>query len=141
MIAFNWQDKRLILSNKMLGGVAIYFLLTLIPVVGIIAGAFKTIGTWCMDNLGWMYWTLPSGLFFGGLFLAIFVLGIWDVYHPHVNRKGFFPMATSPGDRLFIGIISTIGIHLIWLALFQMAFLWVATLLSIAWFYIESRWG
>ena len=141
MIKFEWKEKRLTLSRKMLGGVLIYFLLTVIPVARMSVGVFKTAFNWGADNLGWMYWTLPSGIFFGGLFLTIIGMAIWDEIQPNVNRKGFLPVETSRGDRLFIGIMSTIVIHLLWLLILGLKFLWGAVILSVIWFYIEARWG
>jgi len=96
---------------------------------------------WIATNTSWMYWTWPSGLAIGGLFFAIFLMGIWDAASPAIPRKGFFPIKTTRGDRFFIGIISMIAIFLIWLALAGAAALWVPLLLSIAWFAIEGRWG
>ncbi len=118
-----------------------YAAILAVPLYYLIVISFKNSADWFAENLGWMYWTVPSGLFFGAIFLAIAALGIWDEYRPNINRKGFLPIVTSRGDRLFIGIVSTIAIHLLWLLLFKMTFLWGAVILSIAWFYIEARWG
>lgn len=96
---------------------------------------------WIGENVAWMYWTVPSALVFGGLFVAIAGMGVWDRLSPNVNRKGVLPIATSRGDRFFIGIISTIGIHLVWMALFGGVFLWGALALSVVLFYGVARWG
>ena len=96
---------------------------------------------WFSENLAWMYWTIPSAIFVGGIFLAIIGMCIWDHFKPNVNRKGFLPIDTSRGDRLFIGIISTIAINLLWLAIFSDWFLWGAVILSLVWFFLVARWG
>ncbi len=91
--------------------------------------------------LDWMYWTIPSGLFFGGLFAALAVMGLWDRVSPSRKRKGFLPIATTRGDRLFLGILSAIGIHLIGLAFLATWPVWIFSLTSLAWCAIMGRWG
>ncbi len=86
------------------------------------------------DFLYWMYWTYPSIIFFGGIFLAILSLGIWYRRSPSIPRKGFLPIETTRGDRLFIGIISSIFIYLIWLVIFKESLLIIATIIVVLWF-------
>jgi len=88
-----------------------------------------------------MYWTWPSGLFFIGLFLVLVIMGVWDRFSPSVARKGFLPIQTTRGDRLFIAIISVIGIHLVWLAIMGTSGLIAATAISAVWVAIATRWG
>jgi predicted small integral membrane protein len=97
--------------------------------------------SWIAENTSWMYWTWQSGLAIGGLFFAIFLMGVWDAVSQSVPRKGFFPIKTTRGDRFFIGIISTIAIFLIWLGLVGSAALWVPLAISIVWFAAEGIWG
>ena len=82
----------------------------------------------------WMYWTYPSAIFLASLFIAITGLAVWDMASPCIPRKGFLPIVTTRGDRFFIGVISTLLIHLIWIAAFQVSFLWIASLISVSWF-------
>ncbi len=96
---------------------------------------------WIAENIGWMYWTWPSGLAIGGLFVAIAFMTIWDVASPTPFRKGFLPIQTTRGDRFFIGVISTIAIFLFWLAFVGGKLLLIPLLISIAWFAIQGRWG
>jgi predicted small integral membrane protein len=85
------------------------------------------------DFLFWMYWTFPSVIFFGGIFLSILCLGVWHRHSPSIARKGFLPIETTRGDRLFIGVISSIFIYLIWMAVFKLSLLIVATILVVVW--------
>jgi predicted small integral membrane protein len=91
------------------------------------------------QNLAWMYWTVPTALFFSGLFVTLIAMGIWDRQSPSLPRQGFLPMPTTRGDRLFLTIITAIGITLLWLvilgntALPAMALLVVAAAAAIAW--------
>ena len=39
---------------------------------------------------------------------------VWEIRSPTVERKGFLPIATTRGDRLFIGLLSAAYINLAW---------------------------
>ncbi|MFP6581065.1 MAG: DUF2160 family membrane protein [Candidatus Hydrogenedentota bacterium] len=97
--------------------------------------------SWIQENIEWMYWTLPTALLFGGLFLTIAALGVWDVKTPSYPRKGFLPIPTTRGDRLFIGILITIAIHAIWIVLFKDSALLPATGIAVIIFGCVGRWG
>ncbi|WP_407944173.1 DUF2160 domain-containing protein [Marispirochaeta aestuarii] len=96
---------------------------------------------WLIDTFGWMYWTWQSTLFFIAIFGAITLLGVLNIYFPNIDRKGFLPIETGRGDRLFIGILSTIAIFLIWLGLFGESLLLLAVIIAAIWFFIEFKWG
>jgi predicted small integral membrane protein len=42
---------------------------------------------------------------------------VWEVVRPTVERKGFLPIATTRGDRLFIGLLTAAYINLAWVGL------------------------
>ena len=72
-----------------------------------------------MPDLSWMAWTWPTAAFFAFIALALTVMTIWEKRHPGGNpRKGILRLNTTRGDRLFISILGSIIIHLIWLTLF-----------------------
>jgi len=96
---------------------------------------------WFADTLGWMYWTVPSALTIGGLLCTIAAMAVWDRVSPSVARVGFLPMPTTRGDRLFISVMSIVGVHLLWLAFFGTAWLWVGTVIAAAWCALLARWG
>ena len=96
---------------------------------------------WIQENIEWMYWTLPTAMLFGGLFLTIAALGIWDVKSPSYPRKGFLPIPTTRGDRLFIGILITIAIHALWIILLKDVSLLPATGIAAIMFGCVGRWG
>ncbi len=89
----------------------------------------------------WMYWSWQSGLFFFIVFSAIAFLGFLHRVSPNVDRKGFFPMETGRGDRLFIGIYSTFVIFLLSFALFSGSYLIATAIISLIWFIVEFKWG
>ena len=96
---------------------------------------------WLKTELQWMYWTWPSIIFFIVLFTAIAGLTVWDVFSPCIKRKGFLPIATTRGDRFFIGIISTIGLCLAWLGIAGIHHFIFAVVLSVILNIVIARWG
>lgn len=91
-------------------------------------------------TLEWMYWTLPTAIFFISLFVVLTAMGIWQTISPSEPRRGFLPLATTPGDRLFIGIISTIFIHLAWIGLTDLS-LWIVFPIGVGWLIVVMIWG
>lgn len=96
---------------------------------------------WILDQTAWMYWTVPSGIAIGTLFLALAGMTVWDVISPSVPRKGFYPVVTRRGDRFFIGIMSTIFIFLVWLGVVGDESLLVPTAIAAGWALVQGRWG
>lgn len=64
----------------------------------------------------WMAWTLPVAVFFGCIVLMLVVMTVLEVKQPTTLRKGFLPIATTRGDRLFIGLLSAAYVNLVFLA-------------------------
>jgi predicted small integral membrane protein len=65
---------------------------------------------------------------------------VYEVVSPCRERKGFLPIETTRGDRLFIGLLSTAYIHLTFLAVSDVS-LWAALAVSVAWMGVLLRWG
>ena len=91
--------------------------------------------------LQWMAWTLPTALFFIAIAVMLTLMGILQVVHPTVLRKGFLPIETTRGDRLFMSLVCAAFIHLAWLGLTEDLSLWWATAISAAWLAVMMRWG
>ena len=66
----------------------------------------------------WMHWTSSSVLGFGLLAALLGGLAILDMYHPGYARKGFMPMATTRGDRVFMSIACFVATIFAWLKFF-----------------------
>lgn len=88
-----------------------------------------------------MRWTWPSALAMICLALAIVALTLWDIASPGRRRAGFLPIATTRGDRLFLGIITSIGVFLMWLATVGNQDLWAPASIAVLWNGILARWG
>ena len=65
----------------------------------------------------WMVWTLPVAVFFTCIGLALLGMTVWEIKSPTVERKGFLPITTTRGDRLFIGLLTAAYINLAFVGL------------------------
>ncbi len=90
--------------------------------------------------LAWMNWTLPVAIFFSVIAAILVVMTILEVVSPSIERKGFLPISTTRGDRLFIGLLFAAYIHLAFLAVSEVS-LWIALTASVIWGLILLRWG
>ncbi len=92
--------------------------------------------------LDWMAWTLPVAVFFGCIVLMLAGMTLWEIKSPTVMRKGFLPIATTRGDRLFIGLLSAAYVNLAfvglagrfaeWFSLESEPSVWISFVLSMA---------
>ena len=60
----------------------------------------------------WMAWTTPVAVFFVCIVLMLVGMTAWELKRPTTLRKGFLPIATTRGDRLFIGLLAAAYINL-----------------------------
>ena len=90
--------------------------------------------------LAWMNWTPVVGIFFAVIAGILVLMTIWEFASPTIERKGFLPIETTRGDRLFIGLLSAAYITLAFLGLSDLS-LWIALAVSVVWLLILMRWG
>ena len=90
--------------------------------------------------MAWMAWTPTTAIFFAAIALLIAALVVWGAVSPSKPRKGLLPMATTRGDRVFLGLLGSAFIHLAWIGLSE-ASPWGAALLSLLYFLAITRWG
>ncbi|BCL73241.1 conserved hypothetical protein [Vibrio nigripulchritudo MADA3029] len=90
--------------------------------------------------MNWMAWTTPSALFFTGIALILVTMTILEIKYPCVERKGFLPISTTRGDRLFIGLLSGAFIHLGFVGLSEIS-IWVPFAVSVVWLCTVMKWG
>jgi predicted small integral membrane protein len=91
-------------------------------------------------DLQWMAWTLETALFFGAIAALIAAYTVWGLVTPSVPRRGFLPMSTTRGDRLFLGLMGSAWINLAWLGLTE-ASQWIAVGMSLLFMLVIGRWG
>jgi predicted small integral membrane protein len=90
----------------------------------------------------WMAWTTPVAVFFSCIALMLAGMTVWEIKSPTTLRKGFLPMETTRGDRLFIGLLSAAYVNLAfvgisgrmveWLGLETEPSIWISFVLSMA---------
>lgn len=93
-----------------------------------------------MESMQWMAWTLPTALFFAAIALIIAAFTAWGLASPSAPRKGLLPMRTTRGDRLFVGLLGSAFINLIWIGLTD-ASQWGALGVSLLFTLSIGRWG
>jgi predicted small integral membrane protein len=99
-----------------------------------------------MENIAWMAWTLPTAIFFGLLAATLAVMTWLAIAYPEAERVGVLRIPTTRGDRLFIALILTAVIHLLWIGFVgtdpiatlpvgeegvELSSLWLATAISL----------
>ncbi len=99
----------------------------------------------------WMAWTLPVAVFFTCIVLMLIGMTVWEIKSPTTERRGFLPIATTRGDRLFIGLLSAAYLNLAfvavsekmigWFGLAQEPSIWISFALSMALLALVMRKG
>ncbi|MFZ4287156.1 DUF2160 domain-containing protein [Variovorax sp. HJSM1_2] len=65
----------------------------------------------------WMAWTLPVAVFFACVVLMLLGMTVWEIKSPTTLRRGFLPLETTRGDRLFIGLLAAAYVNLAFVGL------------------------
>ena len=78
----------------------------------------------------WMAWTTPVAVFFTCIVLTLVGMTVWELKSPNVERKGWLPITTTRGDRLFIGLLAAAYVNLAFVAVSEK---------MIAWFGLEQE--
>lgn len=93
-----------------------------------------------MSPLEWMAWTTPTAIFFVAIILMLIGMTYLSIKSPSLARPGFLPIATTRGDRLYIGLIGCAFINLIWLFATDVTQFGAAAL-CVVWLIVVLRWG
>ena len=70
-----------------------------------------------MHMFEWMAWTTPVAVFFCCIVLMLVGMTVWEIQSPTTLRRGFLPIATTRGDRLFIGLLAAAYVNLAFVGL------------------------
>ena len=73
-----------------------------------------------------MVWTTPVAVFFTCIALMLVGMTVWEIKSPTTLRKGFLPIATTRGDRLFIGLLTAAYINLAFVGLGEKLMQWLS---------------
>jgi predicted small integral membrane protein len=74
----------------------------------------------------WMAWTPPVAIFFTAIVLMLIGMTVWELKSPTTMRKGWLPMETTRGDRLFVGLLSAAYVNLAFVAVSEKAMTWLS---------------
>ena len=72
----------------------------------------------------WMAWTTPVAVFFCSIALMLLGMTVWELKSPTVERKGWLPITTTRGDRLFIGLLGAAYLNLAFVAVSEKMIVW-----------------
>lgn len=89
---------------------------------------------------GWMAWTPEVAIFFICIGLMLAGMTVWQIRSPSIARKGFLPMPTARGDRLFIGLLTAAYVNLAWAGFTEMQQA-IGAAISFVLLVIVMRWG
>lgn len=67
--------------------------------------------------MAWMAWTWPTAIFFMVIASLLIIFTILAIKYPETPRVGILRIETTRGDRLFITLLGSAFINLIWLGL------------------------
>jgi predicted small integral membrane protein len=84
------------------------------------------------ESYAWMAWTSEVAIFFIAIALLLVIFTLLAVFRPETPRRGILTIATTRGDRLFISLLGSAFIHVLWLALAPADLdLWWASVLAL----------
>jgi predicted small integral membrane protein len=74
----------------------------------------------------WMAWTTPVAVFFSCIALMLIGMTAWEIKSPTSLRRGFLPLDTTRGDRLFIGLLAAAYTNLVFVGISGRLVEWMA---------------
>jgi predicted small integral membrane protein len=68
-------------------------------------------------DFAWMAWTWQTGLFFTLIAAVLALMTLLAIWFPEVPRVGVLRIPTTRGDRLFVFLLGSALICLLWISL------------------------
>jgi predicted small integral membrane protein len=88
----------------------------------------------------WMAWTRGTLVFVAGIFAFLASITALAIAYPSAPRKGFLPMATARGDRIYISLLGTGLVMVLYVAATDLP-LPFGLLVAAGWIVTALRWG
>lgn len=88
---------------------------------------------------GWMAWTFPVALFFYFIACLLIIFTLLAIRFPETPRRGILRIETTRGDRLFITLLGSAYVNLVWLFFFGAPLTW-PLILSLIYATVVFRW-
>ena len=82
--------------------------------------------------MGWMAWNWHTAAFFAVIALLLTAMTLLAIYRPETPRTGILRYPTTRGDRLFVSLIGTAFIYILWIRFTGGTTMWPAAILSLA---------
>jgi predicted small integral membrane protein len=90
----------------------------------------------------WMVWTTPVAVFFTCIALMLVGMTVWELKSPTTVRRGWLPMETTRGDRLFnLVFVGLAGKFQEWMGLEAEPSIWIGFVLSMGLLALVMRKG
>jgi len=67
-----------------------------------------------LAHFAWMAWTWQTALFFGIVLVVLVIMTVLAIKRPEKPRPGIFRFATTRGDRLFMSLLGSAFIYILW---------------------------
>lgn len=93
-----------------------------------------------MGDLEWMAWTPGTAVFVLLVVLGLVGLAVLASARPSAPRKGFLPMPTARGDRIYVALLGT-GLILVVLLATTSLPVTFGLAAGAAWAAVVLRWG
>jgi predicted small integral membrane protein len=87
----------------------------------------------------WMAWTWQTAVFFCVIAMLLGAMTMLAIWWPETPRLGVLRIPTTRGDRLFVSLLGTAFINLLWLGTVGPGLYW-ALLLSLLYAAAVFRW-
>jgi predicted small integral membrane protein len=88
--------------------------------------------------MAWMAWTWATAGFFAVIALLLVIMTLLAVYRPETPKRGILGFPSTRGDRLFVSLVGTAFIFILWIRITGGDNLWypvaIAVLYSAAMF-------
>ncbi len=90
--------------------------------------------------MDWMAWTWQTAVFFCMIASLIILMTVLAVKKPEIPRVGIFRIETTRGDRLFMTLLGSAFILLVWLAFYGTS-LWGGLVICLIYATAIFRWA
>jgi predicted small integral membrane protein len=81
--------------------------------------------------MAWMAWNWYTGAFFAAIVLLLVVMTLLAIYRPETPRVGILRFPTTRGDRLFVSLIGTAFIYILWIRFTGGTMMWPAGVIAL----------
>ena len=81
--------------------------------------------------MGWMAWNWHTAAFFLVIALLLAGMTLLAIFRPETPRRGILRFPTTRGDRLFVSLIGTAFIYILWIRFTGGTTMWAPLAVSI----------